>query len=180
MFLLNGNQINIYAPYTTEDGVTYPHLRDADIREALGITEEADPVLADERFYWGGDVNNPRMLEDREEVDVNGDPMWVQVLDKSDPDPENWSMVDSEERLVTKGLKSDWKTQIKNKTNTLLAPTDWMVIRKYERDVAIPADVITYRAAVLTECGRLETAIDSAADIDAFIAVVNSQDWPTL
>ena len=175
MFKLNGNEINIYAPYTTEDGVTYPHLRDARIREALGVTEEADPVLADERFYWMGNADNPKMLDDREEVDADGNPMWVKVYDA-----DTESMVDTDERVVTRGLKYTWKTQIKQTTNSLLASTDWMVIRKYERDVAIPTDVISYRAAVLTECSRLETAIDSAADIDAFITVVSTQNWPTL
>jgi hypothetical protein len=45
----------------------------------------------------------------------------------------------------------------------MLAQTDWMVIRKAERDVAIPADVVTQRAAIITECERLETAIAGAA-----------------
>ena len=32
-------------------------------REELGITEEADPVRADDRFYWGGDVKSPKDLD---------------------------------------------------------------------------------------------------------------------
>jgi hypothetical protein len=52
------------------------------------------------------------------------------------------------------------------------------VIRQVERSVAVPAATATYRAAVLTEAARLETAIAGAADIDAFIAVVQDQRWP--
>jgi len=60
----------------------------------------------------------------------------------------------------------------------MLSETDWMVIRKTERNVDIPADVVTKRAAIITECDRLESAITAAADIEAFIAVVQNQNWP--
>lgn len=88
------------------------------------------------------------------------------------------AMVDSEERLVTKGLKSQWIAQIKAAAGSILAQTDWMVIRKAERDVAIPAETQTYRAAVVAEADRLETAIAAAADVDALAAVVAAQNWP--
>jgi hypothetical protein len=75
-------------------------------------------------------------------------------------------------------LKSNWSAQIKDTTNKLLAETDWMVIRKAERDVAIPADTVAYRAAVLVECDRLLAAIDGAADVEALAIVVGTQNWP--
>jgi hypothetical protein len=87
-------------------------------------------------------------------------------------------MVDSDKRLVTQGLKSNWSAQIKDTTNKLLAATDWMVIRKAERDVAIPADTVAYRAAVLTECDRLLAAIAGVADVEALATVVGAQNWP--
>ena len=105
-------------------------------------------------------------------VDEEGNPVYVQVYNA-----ETESMVDTEERLVTRGLKWQWKQQIKDTAGKLLAETDWMVIRKLERSIDIPSDVATKRAAVLTEADRLETAIDSAADIEAFIEVVNNQNW---
>jgi hypothetical protein len=76
-------------------------------------------------------------------------------------------------------LKTNWTAQVKDTANKLLAQTDWMVIRKVERNVDIPADTVTYRAAVITECSRLVTAIDGAEDVPALIAVVTAQDWPT-
>ena len=74
-------------------------------------------------------------------------------------------------------LKKDWVAQVKDTAGKLLAQTDWMVIRKAERDVAIPADVVTKRAAIIAEANRLETAIQECADVPALIAVVGSQNW---
>ena len=100
--------------------------------------------------------------------------MWVQVLGEVDGEP---AMVDSDERLVAKGLKSQWIAQVKDTAGKQLADTDWMVIRKAERDVAIPADVVAKRAAIIAEADRLEAAITAANDINAFIAVVSDQRW---
>ena len=157
--------------------IQYPanwlQLSSAEERAALGITWVADPVRADDRFFWGGDVNMPKELNDRAESDAEGNPLYVQVYDAATE-----SMVDTEERLVSKGLKSVWTAQVKDTAGKQLAATDWMVIRKAERDVAIPADVATKRAAIIAEADRLEAAIAGAADIDAFIAVVQDQRWP--
>ena len=172
-FELNGKPINIYKAYTTADGVKYPNLRDASVREALGVVEVADPEPYDQRFYWG--VGNPKLLDDREEVDEEGNPLYVKVLGEVNGEP---AMVDSDVRLVTKGLKSQWIAQVKATAGSLLAQTDWMVIRKAERDVAIPDATATYRAAVVAEADRLETAIAACADVPALIAVVNAQSWP--
>jgi hypothetical protein len=173
MFQLNGQPISIDRAYTAPDGIKYANLRDPAIRSALGVVEVPDPESYDQRFYWG--VGNPKLLDDREEVDEDGDPMFVKVLGEVDGEP---AMVDSDERLVTKGLKSQWIAQVKDTAGKMLAQTDWMVIRKAERDVAIPESVVTTRAAIIAEADRLETAIAGCADVEALIAVVGSQDWP--
>jgi hypothetical protein len=176
MFLLNNKPLPIDTPFEV-DGTQYPsnwlRLTTLEEKQAIGITEVPDPETWDDRFYWG--VGNPKLLEDREEVDKDGNPMWVQVLDNTDP--ANPRMVDSDKRLVTKGLKSQWIAQVKDTAGKLLAQTDWMVIRKAERDVAIPADVVAKRAAIVAECTRLETAIAGCLDVPALIAVVGSQNW---
>jgi len=77
------------------------------------------------------------------------------------------------------GLKATWTAQIKDMANKLLGQTDWMVIRKVERSVDIPADTVTYRAAVIAECTRLSSAI-ATADVPTLITVVTTQNWPTL
>ena len=75
------------------------------------------------------------------------------------------------EVVTTLGLKSPKKSQVKATAASLLSPSDWYVIRASEGGAAIPTDVATYRAAVRTASGTMETAIDAAADMDAFIAL---------
>ena len=174
MFLLNGTPLGIDSPFIYND-TRYPsnwlRLASQAERAASGITEVADAPWYDDRYYWG--VGNPKLLNDREEVDQEGNPMYVKVLGVVDGQP---AMVDSTERLVTKGLKSNHLAQTKVTANQLLSATDWMVIRKAERNVDIPAATVTYRAAVLTECDRLLAAIAAAADVPALMAV--SAAWP--
>lgn len=155
MFMLNDKPLALDIAFTNK-GISYPanwlRLASPQERTAIGITEVADPASYDDRFYWG--VDNPKQLEDIEVTPEEGEP------------------------YTQKGLKSNWSAQIKDTANKLLAQTDWMVIRKAERDVAIPEDTVTYRAAVLAECDRLLADIESAADVPAFIEVVTNQGWP--
>ena len=144
-------------------------------KTAIGITWVDDPVLADDRYYWSGDINNPKALEDKEEVDEEGNPLYVQVLDNTDPD--NPVMVDSDERLVTKGLKSTMIAQVKDTAGKMLATTDWYVTRKVERNVDIPTDVASKRTAIVAESERLETAIKAVSTVEALIEVMQSQNW---
>jgi hypothetical protein len=77
-------------------------------------------------------------------------------------------------------LKTNWSAQVRDTTNKLLASSDWMVIRKAERNINIPEDIVTYRAAVLTECDRLLTAIVACSDVPSLVTVVMAQNWPAL
>jgi hypothetical protein len=86
-------------------------------------------------------------------------------------------MVDSDERLVTKGLKSNMIAQVKDTAGKLLAQTDWYVTRKVERNVDIPTDVASKRSAIVAESDRLETAIKSCATVEELIVVMNNQHW---
>ena len=175
MYKLNGKPLTLDRPFTV-DGTQYPsnwlRMASEEDKAALGITWEADPAPVDFRFYWS--EGNPKALEDKEESDEQGNPLYVKVLGEVDGEP---AMVDSDERLVTKGLKSQWIAQVKATAGSMLAATDWMVIRKAERDVPIDADVAAKRAAILAEANRLEAAISACADVDALITVVSAQNW---
>jgi hypothetical protein len=178
-YLINGQPVNIRVEYFRADGVRYENLLNPAVRAKLGVVETNDPdpfepvaPNYDQRFYWGPD--NPKLLNDREEVDEKGNPLWVQTYD-----PATETMVNTDRRLVTKGLKSQWIAQVKDTAGKLLAATDWMVTRKVERNVDIPADVVAKRAAIVAECDRLETAIAGCADVPALIAVVRNQKWPS-
>ena len=73
--------------------------------------------------------------------------------------------------IISTGLKSQKKVLVKTTAASLLSGSDWLVIRAAEGGTAVPAAVATYRAAVRTTSGSMETAIDDAADMDAYIAL---------
>ena len=174
MFLLNGTPISLDVEFTTPDGTRYPanwiRLASPAERAAIGITEAPDPEYYDQRFYWSPTV--PKLLNDRLEVKEDGTPLYVQVYDKATE-----SMVDTTEQVVTKGLKSQWVAQVKDTAGSLLKQTDWYVTRKFERNIDVPADVVAKRAAIVTECDRLEAAIKACNDVPALIDVVSNQNW---
>jgi len=156
---------------------------------ALGIWDIIDGARPNDKYYWitgpayrVNETNSTveatysgtaKLLDDREESDENGNPLYVQVYDEA-----TQQMVDTTERLVTKGLKSTEIAATKAAANSLLSATDWMIIRKVERSVDVPADVTTYRAAVITECTRLVAAITATTSVDELAAV--AANWPTI
>ena len=154
-YKLNGKTLQADRGFT-HNGIQYPRnwlqLSSQGDRDALGITWEADPVRADDRYYWNGDVNNPKALDDVTE-EVEG------------------------ETSTTYGLKHTMTAQVKDTAGKMLASTDWYVTRLNEKSTAIPADVSAKRDAIRTECDRLETAIAAVTTVEALIEVMNSQDW---
>lgn len=174
-YKLNGKTLQADRGFI-HDGVQYPRnwlvKSSQGDRDALGITWEADPVRADDRYYWNGDVNNPKALEDKLETKEDGTPLYVQVWN-----PDTEQMEDTDEQVVTHGLKHTMTAQVKNTAGKLLASTDWYVTRKVERNVDMPTDVAEKRSHVRTECDRLETAIANVTTVEALIEVMNSQNW---
>ena len=96
-----------------------------------------------------------KALDDVNEVDENGDAL----LD------------DDGVQVVTSGLKTNEKNQIKAQAAGLLQSTDWYVVRNAESSTAIPANVSTFRTAVRTKSNEIETAIDGAASVEAVEAL---------
>ena len=158
MFQLDNKPLGLDIAFTHNE-ISYPanwlRLASPEERAAIGITEVANAASYDDRFYWS--PSNPKQLEDEIIIAEEGQdfPTYEQ-----------------------KGLKSQWSAQIKDTTNKLLAATDWMVIRKAERDVAIPADTVAYRAAVLVECDRLIAAIQAVTTVNELADVASAQNWP--
>jgi len=165
---------------------------DSDFKTANGLQDIVNAEQKDRQYYWvtQGDVtlvdgvatqgftNTAMAIEDVDAKDVDGNQLYVQVYDPAEGD--DGAMVDTSEKLITRGLKYTFKNQIKSQANSALAPTDWMIIRKAERETAIPSATVTYRAAVITECARLEAAIAGAANVDALAVVMGAQNWPEL
>ena len=160
----------------THNEIQYPRnwlqLSTQEEKDAIGVTWEADPVRADDRYYWNGELDNPKALEDVEEIDEDGNPLYVQVWN-----PETEAMENTDERLVTKGLKSTKIAEVNHTAGTILANTDWYVTRKIEREVDIPENVVTHRAAIVAESNRLENAIAAVESVEALIEVMAGQVW---
>ena len=177
-YKLNGKTLPIDRGFTHNE-IQYPsnwlRMASQEDKDAIGITWEADPVRADDRYYWNGELDNPKMLDDRLEVDEDNNPLWEKVLDNSDP--ENPVMVDTNVQVKTLGLKSNMIAQVKHTAGTILAQTDWYVTRKSEKAIDIPVDVEAKRDAVRTECDRLEAAIAAVTTVEELISVMHNQNW---
>jgi hypothetical protein len=130
-----------------------------------------DEIRPDDQYYWvtqnqdGSYTGTPKALEDKEESDQDGNPMYVQIWDATANDGKG-AMVNTTERLITKGLKSNWIAKVNHNTNMTLIPTDWYVIRKVERSIDIPADVATYRAKVIAWCTATKTSITAVTTVE--------------
>jgi hypothetical protein len=139
----------------THNDIQYPanwlRLSSLDERNALGITEVADDPTYDQRFYWG--PSNPKQLDDKTET------------------------VDGEE-VKTTGLKTQWSATQGEIAASLLAPSDWRIIKAKETGTNIPSAWKTYRAAVRTACNTRQTEIGNAADVPALIELLFGQ--PTI
>jgi hypothetical protein len=157
--------------FTDDNGFKHPYnwasaWSDAD-KTQWGVTFEADPDTSyDSTFYFAKDI--PRIL---------GDTLWV--------DDDGEAVIDTMtgEQGVTAGLKTNWIAQTKTSGNSLLASTDWYVTRKSETNTAIPSAITTYRSAVRSATGTIETAINACNDLDDFKALfvvpMDSDNKPT-
>jgi hypothetical protein len=142
MFLLNGNRLPEGTAFTDANGNQYPanwlNLSTEEEKNAVGITWVADPVRANDVFYWDGDVNNPKELA---------------------------------------GLQTNFVAQVKDTAGKLLSQTDWVIIRKAERNVEVPSEVALKRTQIVTEANRLEVDINASTTVEALIEVLNTQNW---
>lgn len=151
-YKLNDKKLPIDKPFTIGD-INYPanwlKLSTADERKALGITEEADPVIKDQRFY--NIDGSARAINDVNAVDDNGDP----VLDING------------NQAVTKGLKTIFKDIEKVTIKQLLSKYDWQVIRKIEKGIAMDSNVVSYRDGIRAAYETRKTEIDACSDVAA-------------
>ena len=156
MLVLDGKQLRPGRPFT-HNGIQYPanwlRLTSWAEKEAIGITEVPDPVPVDTRFYWDTDI--PKQLEDTTDV-VSG--------------------------ITTTGLKTQWKAQQDQTAYTLLAPTDWYVVRKTETDEAIPVGITSFRGEVRNISNQRKVSIDTASSVENLIGITtfSGLDWPNL
>jgi hypothetical protein len=156
MFTVSGKTIQYDRAWTHPDtGVHYPanwlRLTTLAEKQAVGLVEVTNTTASyDQRFYWG--VDNPKQLNDEAVLDESGN--------------------DTGE--VQTGLKTLWKNTQNEIAATLLAPSDWRVVKVMEVNSsfanaksALPSTWQTYRAAVRTACNTRQTEIDACTTVDA-------------
>ena len=143
-YTLNGKTLRVGKAFTGTDGTQYPSnwlslTSDAE-KEAIGIVITPDPLPYDREFYWGYDSDNnliPKALLD----ETSGG-------------------------ITTEGLRTKYSKNQSEVAFSILAPTDWYVIRKYERDVDIPVGISSFRSEVTQVNSTREGMIDATTSVD--------------
>ena len=158
MWQYNGVTVRVGRSWTDDNGVMHPSVwtRWSDeYKRQMGLTwhEPVVPEPYDERFYWS--ANKPKNLEDIQVVDEDGNA----VLDEDG------------NQIIQQGLKNHWIQRTKQTSNNLLQPTDWYLVRQVETSLAIPQNVLDYRASVRAACTSIETAINGCTNLDEFMAL---------
>jgi len=161
--------ISLFAPYTIwEDKHGVQHSPEtllsmtADQKQDAGIYDVAYATRPDDRFY---NVSEESTSFDQTEK-------IVKVTYTSEP-----KQLDDIDDV--KGLKTQWTNQISSIANLMLAQTDWMLVRKIERNVDVPAETTAYRAAIVAECNRIVTAIGKVKTVPKLIEAIESANWPS-
>ena len=163
IFKADGQTIRPGKAWTGEDGTQHPanwQIWSAEEKAERGITEIVQEAPPDSRLYTfsyndDGSVSSvAKPLDDRAEVDVNGEPI-----------------IENGVQLVTKGVRSNLIEEVKAQQGSLLSQTDWAVIRNADTGAAIPENIAAYRTAIRAKATEMEDAIADAADTDAIAAL---------
>ena len=153
MFLYNATtEIRIGKGWKDVNGVRHPsnwHIWSDEHKASMNITEITLDAKPDGRFHnWIdkglGGISN---ITDKPLDDVTTDGRTV------------------------KGIRSGYINKVKEQQGSLLAQTDWAVVRKADTATAVPTKIATWRAAIRTKATAMEDAIDAASDMDAFKAL---------
>ena len=156
MWKYDGRTIRPGNPWTDSNGTQHPgnwNIWSKAEKDALGITEVIEDRPPDSRLYsWSMDSNG-KITSTAKALDDSG----------------------SGESLVP-GLKSTLKNVVKDGQESLLNQTDWAVIRKADKETAIPSNIQTWRDAIRAKATEMENAIDGASDTDAVAALFVSAD----
>ena len=120
-------------------------------KDAIGLVDVVYGPRKDERFYW----------VTQQEPIYNAGAKHVEI---------NFTYTPKD---LTQ-LKTQLIEQTKATANSLLAQTDWMVIRKAERDIPIPLDVVAARGSIILDQDSKQQAIEAAATVEELIAAIQN------
>lgn len=158
MFILDGKPLPIDTPFQVR-GTQYPanwlRLSTSEEKAAIGITEVADQPRPDDRYYW---------VSQKEDGSYTAIPKALEDTPNEDGKP-------------TPGLKSQCVGEVKTTAGTLLAPTDWKVIRAAETGGTVSASTLAERAAIRDKSNLFEEAILATDTVEELIAVMETINW---
>jgi hypothetical protein len=106
----------------------------------------------------------------------------TEIVEDRPPDSRLYKWVmDSDGKITSTAkplddVKSSLKNNVKTQQGSLLNQTDWAVIRKADKETAIPSNIQTWRDAIRAKATEMENAIDSASDTDAIANLFISHD----
>lgn len=75
-------------------------------------------------------------------------------------------------------LVEQWTQQTRTTAGTLLAPSDWLVIREMDNGTAVPEAWRTWREAIRNTAGDKVTAIEQTADTEELAAYITGAEYP--
>jgi hypothetical protein len=148
-------------------------------KAAIGLYEVTfdDSNKKDETFYintnqsftYDADAGTVTAAYGTATAKALADTTWSQDDKDAGDLPDDKSVGD----VKVPGLKTKYKNHFNVVAASLLAPTDWYVVKATEvSDYSVPSAVTTYRAAVRTKVNAMETAIDNCANVEALITLL--------
>lgn len=145
MFILNGKTLALDVPFEV-DGVSYP-------ANWLRLTS----------------------LEEKQALGI------TEVPDQPRPDDRYYWVTDNGDGTFTTtpkdltSIKSMRVSEVKTTAGSLLAPSDWKVIRAVETDVPLPDDLKASRAAIRSKSNDFEAAINACTSVEQIASL--TFDW---
>jgi hypothetical protein len=158
IFKVDGRQIHLGRSWTDASGTQHPSSwgRWSDAEKAAaGISSVVLQPLPDDRLYTASHNADGSVASTARELDGE------------------------------RGVKAALIRQVKQQQGSLLAQTDWQIIRKADAgsEAAVPANIQSWRNAIRAKADASEAAITEAADTAALAALLDAGtlfDWPEL
>ena len=169
MFKYKGRTIYAGRTWIDDNHVKHPsnwHIWNTVTKDSMGITEVIEETPPDSRLYiWSMDSNGKisktaKNLADEDAKDSSG----------------NLLKDEKGNQAINFGVKTTLKNEVKSQQGSLLAQTDWAIIRKADKGTAIPSNIQTWRDAIRTKATAMENAIDNASNTDAVAALFVTYD----
>jgi len=99
-----------------------------------------------------------------------------------DPRPDDrFYWVDANNAATPKDLLSlqdQWTAQLKAIAGSMLAPTDWYIVRQYETKDKPPAAVLALRANIRAYSDEVVAQLSNVTVVEDLISVVTTLNWP--